>query len=437
MTGLRKIACALALSATLAWASPADASDAVVDWNLIASNAIAAAGAAGRPGPALFLDFAMVHAAVYDAVQAIEKRYQPYTTEIPHADGSPAAATAKAAYDVLVKLFPAQADGLTTTYDNYLADNGIAPDDPGILVGQQAAAGLLNLRMNDGSFPPSFPPFVGGDGPGEWRPTPSYQPGPPPSGAPMAAPWLAKVLPFALKDPSQRLADPPPPLTSARYAREYEEVKKMGARFNSKRTPEQTDLAYFWADNFAIQWNRAMRVIATDHVSEIAESARMFALTSLSAADGVIGSWYNKIYYNFWRPVTAIQLGDMDGNHRTYKDPAWEPLINTPNYPDYTSGANTVTGAITRALELYFGTDKMTFSVTSLHPLVQQGTRTFERFSDASLEVVEARILLGIHFRFADAAARREGRRTANWVFRHYLKPVKHHGHDKVKGEVN
>jgi hypothetical protein len=399
---------------------------------IIAANAIAAATAAGRPGPATFLDFAMVQAAVYDAVQAIEKRYQPYATEIPDAYGSPAAATAKAAYDVVVKLFPAQAGALTMTYDDYLADNGIAPDDPGILVGQQAAAGLLNLRMNDGSFPSSFPPFVGGTGVGEWRPTFSYQPGPPPSEAPMAAPWLAEVIPFALKSPAQRLANPPPPLTSARYTRDYNEVKKLGARFNSKRTPEQTDLAYFWADNFAIQWNRAMRVIATDHISEIAESARLFALTSLSAADGVIGSWYNKIHYNFWRPVTAIQLGDTDGNSRTDADPTWEPLINTPNYPDFTSGANTATGAITRALELYFGTDKMTFAFTSVHPLVQQGTRTFERFSDASLDVVEARILQGIHFRSADTAARRQGRRTANYVFRHYLKPVKHHGHDKA-----
>lgn len=398
--------------------------DAVTDWNDITSQAAGTAIGAGRPGPATILDFANVHAAIYDAVQAIEGRFEPYHVVIPGASGSPAAATAKAAHDVLVHLYPAQAGTLDATYHNYLAANGLLEDDPGVAVGHAAAAGIIALRSTDGSFPASPPPFTGGSGAGVWRPTPSYLPGPPPSLAPMAAPWLGAVTPFTLTSPTQFRANRPPSVRSIRYLLDYYEVKFLGRLQSTLRTPEQTDIAYFWSENFVAQWNRALRAIAAVHLTDTADTARLFALANLASADSIITSWESKKHFAFWRPVTAIQEGSHDGNPLTVGDPTWQPLINTPNYPDYTSGANNITGAMTAALALFFETDDMTFTVTSTRPEAIQKTRTYARFSDAAQDVVDARVYLGIHFRFADTAARKQGRLCALWAFKNFLRPV-------------
>ena len=246
----------------------------------------------------------------------------------------------------------------------------------------------------------------------------------------MGIPWMGAVVPYTLEFSSQFRADPPPALTSREYTRNFNEVKRLGAHDGSERTPEQTDLAYFWSENFFAQWNRALRAIADARITRIGDSARLFALANMATADAVITAWDSKKFFNFWRPVTAIQLADTDGNSRTIADPDWQPLINTPNYPDYTSGANNVTGAMTKALALFFGKDKMTFVVTSNAPQVMQKTRTYHRFSEAAREVVEARILLGIHFRFADTEARAQGRKVAKWAFKHHLRPLHHRDHD-------
>jgi hypothetical protein len=244
--------------ASLVWAGPALA-DAVSDWNAITAQTIAAAAVAGtppRPGPSAFLDCTMVHAAVHDAVQAIEGQFEPYAVVIPGASGSPIVAAATAAHDMLVNRFPAQAAGfLDPTYLAYLAANGLTVNDPGVAVGRQAAAGLIALRANDGSFPnPPLFPFTGGTSPGEWRPTPSYLPGPPPSGAAMAAEWLAFMTPFTLTSPDHFRPQGPPALTSGKYTKEYDEVKRLGRDLGSDRTQAQTDLAIFWNVNFVLQW---------------------------------------------------------------------------------------------------------------------------------------------------------------------------------------
>jgi hypothetical protein len=422
---LRAIAVAVLVTSTLMGWSTITRADAVTDWNAIAVQALATA-APPRPGPVAFLDVAIVQAAVHDAVQAIEGRFEPYHVEIPGASGSPEAAAAKAAHDVLVNILPGQAASLDTTYHDYLAAHGLAENDPGVGAGELAAVGILTLRANDGRVPnPLPPPFIGGTDPGVWRPTLSNPPeGPPPSFAPMATPWLGAVPTFTLKGGDQFLAKAPPPLNSKRYAKDYNEVKALGARFNSARTPEQTDLAYFYAGNNFILWNRALRDVATAHTDNIGDNARLLALGTLAIADAVIVAWENKIHYVFWRPITAIQEGDNDGNSRTAGDPTWEPLLNTPNYPDYTSGANNVVGALTRTLELFFGTDHITFTVFSQHPLAVPNTRTYHRFSDLSWDTVDVRIYQGIHFRFADEEARKQGRRVAQWVFRHFLQPI-------------
>ena len=425
--GLRTLAAA---SVFFLGGAAAARADAVTDWSDITSQASVTAIGAGRPLPVTFLDFATVHAAIYDAVQAIEGRFEPYHVVIPGASGSPAAATAKAAHDILVHLYPAQTGSLDVTYHNYLAASGLLEDDPGVAVGHVAATGIIALRSTDGSFPANPPPFTGGTSVGVWRPTPSYLPGPPPSLAPMAAPWLGAVTPFTLTSPAQFRANRPPALRSVRYLLDYYEVKLLGRLQSTLRTPAQTDIAYFWAENFAAQWNRALRAIASEHLTDIADTARLFALANLAAADSIITSWESKKHYTFWRPVTAIQEGSHDGNPLTVGDRTWQPLINTPNYPDYTSGANNVTGAFTAALALFFGTDDMTFTVTTTRPEAIQKARTYARFSDAAADVVDARVYLGIHFRFADTAARKQGRLCALWAFKNFLRPVDDENHE-------
>jgi hypothetical protein len=222
-------------------------------------------------------------------------------------------------------------------------------------------------------------------------------------------------------------------VTSGRYTRAYNEVKALGAFSNSARTPDQTDLAYFWSTNYLLLWNHGLRDIAGANVHTIGDNARLFALVNLAMADAAITAWDTKRHYVFWRPVTAIQEGDNDGNAKTSGDVSWQPLFNTPNYPDYTSGANNVTGAVTRMLALYFRTQEMTFSVTTTNPLAVQQTRTYNRFADAAHDVVNARIYEGIHFRFADTEARRQGRQVAKWAFTHFLRPV----HDSEGNDGN
>ena len=401
--------------------------DAVSDWNLIALQRIGAAVPA-RPAPVGFLDMAIVNAAMYDAVQAIEKDYQQYHAQIPGASGSPEVAAAKAAHDVLVNLFPGQTATIDTAYNDYLTAKSLSPVDPGVAVGAAAAAQIIALRSNDGRFPAVDPPFTGGLDAGQWRPTPSFLGAPPspPSFAPMAAPWVANVTPFTLNSGDQFRAAPPPPLNSSEYTQAYNEAKLMGARVGSGRTPEETTFALFWAANYTALWNRVARELAASQNLNISDNSRLFALLTFSMADAIITAWDSKVAYNFWRPLTAIREGDYDTNPDTVGDPLWEPLINTPNYSDHTSGANNASGAATRALSLFFGTNEMTFTVTTTNAALgtPAPTRTYQKFSDAAEDVVVARIYEGIHFRFADEDARKQGRHVAQWAHGHFLKPI-------------
>jgi hypothetical protein len=396
--------------------------DVVLDWNTIAGQTIFAAG---RPGPSAVLDLAVVQAAVHDAIQAYDKRFEPYATEISGASGSPAAAVAKATRDILVNRFPAQAGSVNTAYTNYLAANGLAADDPGVSVGAAAAAGMIALRTGDGAFPNPAPVFTGTNLPGLWRPTPSLLPGAPASFSSMAVPWLANVTPFVVLSGDQFAAPPPPPLGSGLYRNEYEEVKALGALVGSTRTPEQTQLAYFWADNFPAQMNRIVRNVAETHVESSADRARLFALVWLGVADAIINTWAGKLEYPTWRPITAIREGDFDGDPKTIGDANWQPLINTPNYPDHSSGANALVSGAMQMFALYFGTDEVPFTVTSANPNANPNSRTYATFTDAALDVVEARILQGIHTRSADLDGRHLGRTVARWVFKHALRPLK------------
>ena len=244
----------------------------------------------------------------------------------------------------------------------------------------------------------------------------------------MAAEWLAFMTPFVLNSPDQYRPQGPPALNSGKYTKDYKEVKRLGGDVNSERTQEQTDIAIFWNLNYFSQRTSALRDIAAAHVDDIADSARLFALADIAMADAVITAWDSKRYFVYWRPVTAIQEGDNDGNPRTHGDVNWHPFINTPPYPDYSSGANNVTGAVTKSSQalLREGQVHLRREESPRH----SPTRTYTRFSDAAADVVEARILEGIHFRTADLVGRRQGRHVARFLFKHSLRPVGDHDGD-------
>lgn len=418
-------ASAAALPGAISRAASVDP-DAATYWNNIAVQALVAANPP-RPNPVPFLDMAIVQIAVHDAVQAIDRRYEPYHMKLLRgAGGSQEAAAAKAAHDVLVNILPGQAAALDTTYHTYLATHGLNEYDPGVTVGALSAASILALRGNDGRIPnPPVPPFTGGNAPGQWHPTPSLLPGAPPSLAPMSAPWLGTVPPFTLKSGDQFRADPPPALDSKQYTKDYNEVKALGALNGSTRMPEQTYLARFFSGNLFILYNQTLRDTAAGHTENIGDNARLLALGTLAIADSFIVVWDSKSHYNYWRPITAIREGANDGNPDTIADPEWQPFINTPNYSEYTSGANAMAGSLTRVLELYFETDRLSFTVVSANPQVSPNTRTYTRFSDLSWDTVNVRIYQGVHFRTADEVGRKQGRDVAEWAFRHVLQPVK------------
>ena len=420
MNKIIRIGLALLFLATVS-VTNARAEDPIAAWNLISETAVKTAG---HPPPVAALDFAIVHLAIYDAVESIERRYEPYYTLAPGALGSPSAAAAKAGHDVLVGLFPTQSQTLDMAYANFLAANGVDPLDPATAVGAQAAANILALRSNDGRFPPNPPPFLGSTATGMWRPTPSLLGGPPPTLAPGLTPWVASVRPFTMHSDSQFRVDPPPSLTSVEWARDYNEVKSVGSLQSATRNAEQTEIGYFWADSGPVLWQNALRYISAKYLNDIGDSARMYALAEAALADAQIACWDSKYFYTFWRPITAIRLGDQDGNPATGVDPDWQPLIDTPNFPEYPSGHAAISAAIAHSLRLFFRRDELSFQMTTTNALALQKTRSFTRLSQAEQEVVDARVYVGIHYRNSDNTARAQGRRVSDWIFRHYFRPL-------------
>jgi hypothetical protein len=227
--------------------------------------------------------------------------------------------------------------------------------------------------------------------------------------------------------------DPPNAVTSGAYTEDYNEVKELGSLNSTKRTADETEAAIFWQDHGFAIWNRVMRSLAT---SSTADNARMFAMADLAAADAAIGCWDSKYYYNYWRPITAIREGDNDGNPATEGDPGWTPLFDpsvavsgaklvTPGFPDHPSGHGCGSSAILHSLQDFFGTDKVTFTATSNKCSPAPCTaRTFDRFSNALKEIIDARVWGGIHFRTADVAGAVLGKKVAHWERKHYFQPV-------------
>jgi len=421
----RALALVALLTAALA-AAPARA-DVVDDWNVAASDIItgAAPGGAGIVPAASASRLAIVNLALYDAAVAIDGRYTPYHARpvVPRG-ASFEAAVAVAGHDALVGLFPAFAADLDARLVTSLAAvrDGQAKTD-GMAVGAAVAADLLALRAHDGwgVDDPSYyvqPPAAAG----VWLPL---------SGRGFY-PWISHVTPFTLLAGDQFLSDPPPQLTSRRYARDYNEVKELGRFDSATRTPDQTNLALFFVDNAMRMWNRTVRAIAANEGMSSADKARLYAEINVAGADALVGCWAGKYGYQLWRPEAAITSAFDDGNPRTEgNDPTWKPLRPTPNYADYPSGHACYTGSIMDTLRHWFGRDRYTFTVQSIQPAESpatgliQPTLVFHRFSEVADAIQDARMLLGIHFRFAMVAGDKLARQTSHWMLRHYFQPVR------------
>jgi hypothetical protein len=399
-----------------------ESADVVIEWNNHAQTAIIATA---NQGPTVaYLHLAMVQGAVYDAVNAIEGGYEPYLGAPATADpdDSAPAAVATAAHDVLVALFPSQQPTLDT---KLAASLDAIPDGPaetgGIEVGAAAAVAMLDARANDGRFPSSPFTVIQGDEPGEWRSTSFTS-----TGAPVVepAPWVGNVKPFLIPSAAALRSDGPNALTSAAYAADFNEVKLLGAVDSPVRTDDQTVAAKFWQANGAALFNDIFRQLAgTQELGQdldIAEAARMFAMTNMAGADGAIGCWKDKYYWNFWRPITAIRQADNDRNPATLADQTWTPLFATPAFPEHPSGHTCISGAVVETLQDFFGTDKIAFDTFSSS---SNSRRSFERFSEAINEIIDARVWAGIHFRTADVQGAVLGQKVARYLREHYFQP--------------
>jgi hypothetical protein len=362
--------------------------------------------------------FAIMHAAIYDAVNSIDRTHRPYLARLSDAprDASQEAAVAAAAHRVLVALYPKLRSTLDTELLQSLAQ---IPDGEhkteGILVGQTVADRILALRSNDGSNAQPIP-YVFGRAPGDYQSTP---PNFPPQ--PQFTHWSG-VTPFALERADRFRPAPPPALTSDKYSDAFEQTKSLGIAHSTTATPDEALTGRFW--NGAIQnyWNEISQTVSMAHNLTTAANARLFALLNLSFADGVIAFYDAKYTYNFWRPVTAIRAADTDNNPETVAVLDWLPQAGkTAPDPSYPGAHAVISAAGAEVLISFFGRDHFKFSVTSeVLPGVE---RSFTNFSAASEEASLSRIFAGQHFSFDLTSGHRLGRQVADFVVDNFLRP--------------
>ena len=397
----------------LAAPASARADDPVLEWNDVARRlAVVPALAPVQQIRAM----TVVHVAVHDAVAALTGEYEQYrpTGSAPTGASAEAAAIG-AAYRGLRGIF-GDSDFLNAAYATSLARQGIADGDPGLAFGASVAEGILALRQHDRAALAAYTYVPSNAGtPGVWTPT---------SSAPAAQsllPGWGSVATWVMRSGSQFRPEPPPPLDSERYARDYNEVMQVGAMVSSTRRDEQTQMALFWRASPTALWNPILRQALASRPLSLAASARAAALFYLAAADSSIACWDAKYFYNYWRPLAAIVNGEADGNEATAGDPAWRPLLPTPPHPDYLSGHATNSAAMANVLGLIFG-DAPGFVIEATSPQNAGFVRHWERFSDGVREVIDARVYSGIHFRTADEAGARVGRQVSQFVMTHALR---------------
>jgi hypothetical protein len=437
LCGLALVTLSICGSTVLVGIAPARA-DEVTDWNAIAIDVLALGG---QNPVVMTRGLAMAHLAVHDALNAIDRRYEPYLYDARSEPGAaPEAAVAAAMRDVLVGALigfgtpEQQAKGkerVDAAFGTALSKipEGRAKRD-GIAVGQAAAAAMLTLRKADGATARVV--YAPGTEPGQWRPHPNPAPANPPiadatlasGNLPAMLPQWGQMMPFTMRAPWQFRLRPPPTLTSETYTRDYNEVKRLGGKQSTVRTAAQAEIARFWYEGSAQGWNRIARIIAGQRALDRWEHARLFGLLNAAMADGYIAGGDTRYLYNFWRPVTAIRAGDSDGNDATAGDPSWETLMNTPPLPDYPSTHSVLGGAAAVVMSRLFGTDQVSFTMTSGPPFAGI-TRSFTSFSQAQEENGDSRVYSGIHFRNSTVAGILQGEQIGRQAFAQYLQPYR------------
>ena len=388
----------------------------ISQWHVLAQQTFL--GDPGKRPQEAFLYLAFVDAAVYNAVVGIDGRYQPYKFHArPHRGASDQAAAVAAAHKIVSTYSPYAMTALDAAYALSLTHipDGQAKTD-GIAYGIRAANNLIALRVNDGRNGPAL--FTKPAAPGVWRPTP-------PANLSMFVPWMGAVKPLLVRSGAQfGEPGPPPAMTSSRYTRDFAEVKNLGSAGSTARTTEQTNTALFFSGNATVQLTAALVDQMNLRHLDIVDSARLFAAVGMSMADTIIAVWHSKLLYGFWRPITAINQADTDGNPATTADTSWLPLLTTPPYPDYVSGYSGAVGAFTRALARTLGTPRL--HLTLISSAVAGVNRHYNSERALNGDVISARVWLGIHFRFADTAGVRMGQQTANWALDHYFQRIDH-----------
>lgn len=405
------------------WAQKIDAAESlpgenvVLQWNRVLQETIRTPG----QQPATIFpvrSFAMMHAAIFDAVNSIDDSYTPYLTSVPGSrKASQEAAAAQAAHDVLVGLYPTR----TAVFDAELSSslNGISLFRAlqGIKVGQIVAAQMLALRANDGwNAPP--PTYVLPTTPGNWQPIA-------PSTA-AAFTHFPAVLPFAIGSSVRFAPNPPPALTSDEYARDLNEVKEYGSATSAVRTADQTKVAQLWQNintptTVFFVWNNVARSVAISRNNTTAENARLFALLNIALHDTLETTFAGKFQYGLWRPTTAIRRADEDGNPNTTQDANWTALLTTPPYPTYPGNHAAIGASQATILALFFGRDDIPFQHT--WDGAGGATRSYVGFKAMADEESDSRIYAGFHFRFDNVAGQSAGRNVANFIFLNLMTP--------------
>ncbi|MEA5620007.1 ScyD/ScyE family protein [Cronbergia sp. UHCC 0137] len=391
-------------------------SDVVLDWNATLLNAIYEDK---TTPPIASRNMAITQTAVFDAINSITGTYENYHfTGTAPTGASPEAAAASAAHQVLVNLYPQQKDYFDNALTASLAEitDGTAEDN-GVTFGRTVADNILSLRSADGST--NTVTYTPGTNPGQWQPTaPGFASG--------LLPQWGQVTPFGLTSGNQFRPDGVPALNSADYTIEFNQVKDLGSINSTTRTTEQTEIAKFWADGSGTftppgHWNQIAQNVAAEKSNSLVDNARLFALLDISLADAGIAAWDAKYHYDFWRPITAIQNADSDGNADTIADASWKPLLTTPPFPEYVSGHSTFSGAAETILTELLG-NNVSFTTNSLG--IPGVDREFDNFTDAANEAGISRIYGGIHFNSANVEGLATGRSVGNYVLENLLAPV-------------
>jgi hypothetical protein len=385
--------------------------DTVTDWNQTAIEVMKGANAVGNPWTR---SLAMVHVAMADAIDAVQGRYTRSIATVPSVPSAAAeVAAAAAARHILMQLYPNQKAQIE---EAYAASLKTVPDGPAksasVALGEQVAAAVEADRADDGtSVPDTYRPFTS---PGVWVPT-----------TPPLFEQYARAKPWVLKSADQFRPGPPPQLSSALYARDYNETKTLGSSKSTVRTPQQTEAVKFWTQsNFLPAWEAAARQLSAAKALGLAENARLFALLNMGIANTFINDWDAKFTYNFWRPITAIRNGDKDDNDATERDPGWTPLNTTPMHPEYPSQAAIVTGVVVAVLESVFGSNPA-IPVTATDFDNPNLKREFKSIAEMADEMKNVRVWGGIHFRNSLEVGDDMGRKIAAYLMENALKPTR------------